>query len=262
MFKSGIFSELLQAPPPPLPFWKLSWLWVWFHWWGPSKHSQGVAISMVWVSTGSNFMHVTDVINIRTSSWHWDSVRWIFLSSCRSPFHSLASRGCELIVSKWEVWTSERVSTPLKYILIRWMWRTNLTVHRKGQQRFWLHCHDCCCALTQTYNNCAETHLGGGVLSAFVLPLIAIVRSPFRHHICSGVHAGPQQWCGQTLQCVNEHVATLFSAWKLQIQSVTDLCKSPRSYWYPTASCCCSRECCELLQQHCCDETSVGVSIY
>ena len=29
-------------------------------------------------------------------------------------------------------------------------------------------------ALTQTYNNCAETHFGVGVLSPFVFPLIAI----------------------------------------------------------------------------------------
>ena len=33
---------------------------------------------------------------------------------------------------------------------------------------------DCRRALTQTYNNCAETHPGGEVPSAFVFPLIAI----------------------------------------------------------------------------------------
>jgi len=38
-----------------------------------------------------------------------------------------------------------------------------------------------------------------------------------------------------------------------QILSVTDLCKSPVSYWWPTASCCSSRESCELLNQHCFD---------
>ena len=34
--------------------------------------------------------------------------------------------------------------------------------------------------------------------------------------------------------CVNEHEAKLFSVWKLQMQPVTDLCKSPVSYWWPT----------------------------
>ena len=36
------------------------------------------------------------------------------------------------------------------------------------------HHHDRHRALTQTYNNCEETHHSGGVLSAFVFPLIAI----------------------------------------------------------------------------------------
>ena len=35
----------------------------------------------------------------------------------------------------------------------------NLTARRKGLQRFWLHPRDCYHAVTQTYNNCAETHL-------------------------------------------------------------------------------------------------------
>ena len=35
---------------------------------------------------------------------------------------------------------------------------------------------DRCCTLAQTYNNFAETHLSGGVLSPFVFPLIAIAR--------------------------------------------------------------------------------------
>jgi len=32
-------------------------------------------------------------------------------------------------------------------------------------------------AVTQTYNNCAETHLDGGVTSPFVSPLSAIARA-------------------------------------------------------------------------------------
>ena len=31
--------------------------------------------------------------------------------------------------------------------------------------------------MTQSYNNCAETHLGGGDTSAFVVPSAAIARS-------------------------------------------------------------------------------------
>ena len=31
--------------------------------------------------------------------------------------------------------------------------------------------------MTQTYNNCAETHLGGGVMSPFVSPLSTIARA-------------------------------------------------------------------------------------
>jgi len=35
-----------------------------------------------------------------------------------------------------------------------------------------------------------------------------------------------------------ERVAKLFAVWKLQIQPVTDLCKTPVRYWWPTGSCC------------------------
>jgi len=45
----------------------------------------------------------------------------------------------------------------------------NLTARRKGLQRFWLHPRDRFHAVTHTYNNCAETHLGGG---AFCLPVV------------------------------------------------------------------------------------------
>ena len=64
---------------------------------------------------------------------------------------------------------------------------------------------------------------------------------------------------------VNECMAQLFSVWKLQIQPVTNLRKSPVSYWWPTASCCSSRESCELLKQHCFDKSvyvSINLSIY
>jgi len=47
---------------------------------------------------------------------------------------------------------------------------------RKGLRRFWLHHRDRRRTLTQAYNNCAETHLCGGDMSAFVFPLIAIAR--------------------------------------------------------------------------------------
>jgi len=32
-------------------------------------------------------------------------------------------------------------------------------------------------AVTTTYNNCAETHLGGGVISPFVYPLSTIAQA-------------------------------------------------------------------------------------
>jgi len=44
-------------------------------------------------------------------------------------------------------------------------------VLRKGVWRHWLLCHDYSCAPTKIQNNCAETHPGSGVMSAF-LPLM------------------------------------------------------------------------------------------
>ena len=41
----------------------------------------------------------------------------------------------------------------------------------------------------QTDNNCAETHLSGGVLSTFVFMLIAIAHSPLWCHVRGDVHA-------------------------------------------------------------------------
>jgi len=59
-------------------------------------------------------------------------------------------------------------------------------------------------------------------------------------------------------------VAKLIPAWKLQIWPVTDLYTSSVSYWWPTTSCCSSRESCELLKQHSFDKTcilSINLSI-
>ena len=47
----------------------------------------------------------------------------------------------------------------------------NVWLLKNGQQRFWLYHHDRCCTLTQMYNFGAETHLGAGVMSAFVFLL-------------------------------------------------------------------------------------------
>ena len=89
-----------------------------------------------------------------------------------------------LIPSRWMKTESAQVSTrwrvgPATRSVLATSYTTgkgkgNLTAHRKGLRRFWLHCCDRRHALIQTYNNCAETHLGGGVLSPFVLPLITI----------------------------------------------------------------------------------------
>jgi len=42
----------------------------------------------------------------------------------------------------------------------------------------WLPLLICCCALTQTCNNCGETHFGGGVTSAFVFPWTTVAWAP------------------------------------------------------------------------------------
>ena len=46
----------------------------------------------------------------------------------------------------------------------------------KGCKDLTMHHHGRYCAMTQTYNNCAETHLGGGAMSPFVSPLSAMAR--------------------------------------------------------------------------------------
>ena len=72
----------------------------------------------------------------------------------------------------------------------------NLTAHRKGLQRFWLHPRDQYHAVTQTCNNCAETHLGGGVMSPFVSSLSAIARAHDLSVIGSVPHRkGPRRFC-------------------------------------------------------------------
>jgi len=61
-----------------------------------------------------------------------------------------------------------------------------------------LHHRDHRHVLTQTYNNRAEAHLSGGVLSPFVfLLIVAVVTSHMWRS--AHVHTGPQQWCSQTL---------------------------------------------------------------
>jgi len=57
------------------------------------------------------------------------------------------------------------------------MW-WNLIACMKGLQRFWLHRRDRNCLLTQTYNNCADAHLGGGVLSPSITLMSAIAWMP------------------------------------------------------------------------------------
>jgi len=55
---------------------------------------------------------------------------------------------------------------------------------------------DCYHAVTQTYNNYAETHLGGGVMSPFVSRLSAIARAHDPTVIgCVALRKGPQRFC-------------------------------------------------------------------
>jgi len=50
--------------------------------------------------------------------------------------------------------------------------------------------------VTQTYNNCAETNFGGGVMSPFVSPLSAIARAHDPTVIGSvALRKGPQRFC-------------------------------------------------------------------
>ena len=72
----------------------------------------------------------------------------------------------------------------------------NLTARKKGLQRFWLHHRDRYRTVTQTYNNCAETHPGGGVMSPFVSPLSAIARAHDPTVIDSvALRKGPRRFC-------------------------------------------------------------------
>jgi len=76
------------------------------------------------------------------------------------------------------------------------MYINNFTACRKGLQRFWLHPQDRYHAVTQTYNNCAETHLGGVVMSPFVSPLSAITRTHDPTVIGSvALRKGPRRFC-------------------------------------------------------------------
>ena len=67
---------------------------------------------------------------------------------------------------------------------------------RKGLQRFWLHHSDRYRAVTQVYNNCAATHLGGEDTSIFVFPLSTIARVHDPTVIGSvALRKGPRRFC-------------------------------------------------------------------
>jgi len=66
----------------------------------------------------------------------------------------------------------------------------------------WMCCRDYHRALTQMYNNCAETHLSGGVLSPFVFSLYVAVRA-----------LATTTMRPNTIACVNKCFAKLFSVW-------------------------------------------------
>jgi len=74
-----------------------------------------------------------------------------------------------------------------------------LTARSKGLQRFWLHPRDRYPVVTQTYNNCAETHLGGGAMSPFVSLLSANARAHDDPTVIGSVHVafrkGPRSFC-------------------------------------------------------------------
>jgi len=68
-------------------------------------------------------------------------------------------------------------------------------------QRICLHLHDRYHAVTQAYNFGAETHLGGGDTSAFVLPWATIARSLSSTLVASTVL--------QRLNKVSDHTAVI-----------------------------------------------------
>ena len=68
----------------------------------------------------------------------------------------------------------------------------NLTAPRKGLQRFWLHPRDRHQAMTQTYNNCAETHFGGGYEPS-CLPVVRHRSSAWSGSVA--LRKGPRRFC-------------------------------------------------------------------
>jgi len=66
--------------------------------------------------------------------------------------------------------------------------------------------------VTQTYNNCAETHLGDGVMSPFVSPLSAIAQAHDPTLIGSGaLRKGPRRFCShRSDRCVY---------WRLRVET-------------------------------------------
>jgi len=88
-----------------------------------------------------------------------------------------------------------------------------LTAHRKGLRRLGLHCHDCHHALTQTYNNCAETHLGGGVMNPSVLLLSAIAWAPDPTVIGNiALRKGPRRFCPHCHDCCHALTRTCYNS--------------------------------------------------
>ena len=61
--------------------------------------------------------------------------------------------------------------------------------------------------MKQTYNDCAETHLDGGVMSPFVSPLSAIAQAHDPTLISSvALRKGPRRFC---LHCTDPYVSKL-----------------------------------------------------
>jgi len=116
----------------------------------------------------------------------------------------------------------------------------NFTARRKGLQRFWLHPRDRYHALTQTYNSCAEIHLGGGVVSPFVSLLSAIARAHDPTVIASvPLRKDPRRLCShrsdccralmltcrnsplwQPCECCNNVLSSFWPPWLDQLNSV------------------------------------------
>ena len=86
-------------------------------------------------------------------------------------------------------------------------------------------------ALTPTYNNCAETHLGGGVMSPFVYPTFPIAQAHDPTVIGSvALRTGPQRFCPH---CSDRCHALMLTCQNSPLWQCCERCNSVLSSFWP-----------------------------